>query len=391
MSHERARQYDGPNRDIEFARQMIPYAAMKSVLRIISINFGILLAGVVIAELIFGNWIFGPSYGLMNLPRNERRLIDVSQFVPDGGIVRYTRDEYGLRGDYGDDPARIDVLAMGGSTTDERYITDDETWVAQLQEQFRVHGKPITVVNAAIDGQSSVGHINALTQWLPKIPGLRPKFMIFYVGINDTAVDDSTPTQFDRIASPSRSRRIRQYFANHSALYNLVRTVRGMIHADRAQLLHGRVMRRVARWVPVAERVDPQEMRGMNARLLTAYASRLRALNELTRRMGAEPIFVTQTRTDFKTEDGKLFILVMPGPDGRVVSDSSDMSLVTLQLFNETTLSVCAELKLTCVDLATKIDFAEEDFYDAIHTTSAGARKIAYFLYEALADKIRLD
>jgi hypothetical protein len=54
-------------------------------------------------------------------------------------------------------------------------------------------------------------------------------------------------------------------------------------------------------------------------------------------------------------------------------------------------LAVCAELKLTCVDLATKIDFAEEDFYDAIHTTPKGSKKIAEFLYDALADKIKLS
>jgi len=368
---------------------MIPYVAMKASLRVVLINFGVLLAAIIIAELFFGNWIFGPSYGLMNLPRNEHRQTDVSQFVPNGGTIRYTRDEYGLRGDYGGNPAKIDVLAMGGSTTDERYITDDETWAAQLQAQFRAHNKPVTVANAAIDGQSSIGHINALSQWLPMIPGLRPRYVIFYLGINDVAVNDVTATQFDEIASPSRSRRIRQYIINHSALYNLYRTARGMIQADRAQLMHGRLMRRVARWVPVTEHIDPREMLQADARLFAAYATRLKVLSELSRRMGAEPIFVTQTRTDYKTEDGKLFILVMPDRYGQFVSASSDSSLVRLQLFNEMTLAACAELNLTCVDLATKIDFAEEDFYDAIHTTSIGSKKIAAFLYGALADTIQ--
>ncbi len=362
---------------------------MKAFLRIVSINFGVLLAAIVVAELIFGNWLSGPSYGLMNLPRNERRLVDVSQFVPNSSVIRYTRDEYGLRGDYRGDPAKIDVLAIGGSTTDERYITDDETWVAQLQAQFGAHGKPVRIANAAIDGQSSVGHINALTQWLSKIPGLRPRYVIFYVGINDVAVNDTTTTQFDQIVSPSRSRQIRQYITNHSALYNLYRTALGMIQADRAQLLHGRVMRRVARWVPVTERIDPQEMHKTDARLLDAYAARLKVLTELTRRMGAEPIFVTQMRTDYKIEDGKLFTLVMPRRDGTFIAEGSDWSLVRLQLFNETTLTTCAELRLTCIDLATQIDFTEEDFYDAIHTTPIGSKKIATFLYGALSETIR--
>jgi hypothetical protein len=284
---------------------------MKTIARIASINLAVFLTALIVAELIFGSWIFGPYYGRMNLPRNVSRLLEVSQFVPGNQLVCYTRDAYGLRRDYRGNLARIDALAIGGLTTDERYVTDGETRVAQLQEQFRAHGRPFTLANAAIDGQSSLGDIKTLTHWLQKIPGLRPKHLLFYVGINDVALDDATPMQFDQIASPSRRRQISQFVMNQSALYHLYRTVLGTIRAERAQLIHGQLTRNVAQWLPIHVRCDIEDTRRENADFLTAYRERLRILVELSRRLGAEPIFTTQTRGDYKEEDGQSFVLKM--------------------------------------------------------------------------------
>ncbi|MEX2450971.1 MAG: hypothetical protein WD407_08970, partial [Rhodospirillales bacterium] len=73
-------------------------------------------------EAIFGNWIFGPQYGFLNIPRNTTRHFDVSA-VYGGGRTQYTREKHGLRGDFRN-PADIDMLVIGGSTTNELYIDD---------------------------------------------------------------------------------------------------------------------------------------------------------------------------------------------------------------------------------------------------------------------------
>ena len=67
----------------------------------------------------------------------------------------------------------------------------------------------------------------------------------------------------------------------------------------------------------------------------------------------------------------------------------SDRDVVTLQLFDESTLEICRNLQLDCVDLATQIDFNDGDFYDGIHTTPSGSRKIAVIVHEALKDKLK--
>ena len=44
-----------------------------------------------------------------------------------GKVITYKRDPHGLRGAYRGNPAVIDVLVMGGSTTDERFLHNRET------------------------------------------------------------------------------------------------------------------------------------------------------------------------------------------------------------------------------------------------------------------------
>ena len=53
-------------------------------------------------------------------------------------------------------------------------------------------------------------------------------------------------------------------------------------------------------------------------------------------------------------------------------------------MFNETTLAVCRDLAVLCLDLARELDFDREDFYDHIHTTPSGSRKIGDYLYDRL-------
>ena len=50
----------------------------KKTLSVFLINFLLTLLVVLLAELIFGNWIFGPKYSVLNIPRNENRHFDVS-------------------------------------------------------------------------------------------------------------------------------------------------------------------------------------------------------------------------------------------------------------------------------------------------------------------------
>ena len=95
----------------------------------------------------------------------------------DLGVVRYSRDRWGLRGNHSD-PSDINILTIGGSTTDELYSDDSETWSARLQQLFAQAGVPAVVGNVGINGHLTVGHINSMEFWLSRIPQLKPKVIL---------------------------------------------------------------------------------------------------------------------------------------------------------------------------------------------------------------------
>ncbi|MBT3358180.1 MAG: hypothetical protein HN403_00960 [Rhodospirillales bacterium] len=45
------------------------------------------------AEIIFGSWVFGPDFGVMNIPRDSLHVFDVSNLYGKTDKIRYSRDK----------------------------------------------------------------------------------------------------------------------------------------------------------------------------------------------------------------------------------------------------------------------------------------------------------
>ncbi len=356
---------------------------MKFALKIVAINVAVLLALCLAGEIVFGNWFFGPDYRGMNIPRDLARTFDVNALYRRDAPIRYTRDEFGFRGPYAGLDV-IDVLTLGGSTTNQLYVDDDETWQAEMRRGFAAIGKPKSIVNAAVDGQSSYGHIAVFDRWFPNVPGLKARFVLAYVGVNDVALD--APTKFDDMHSPDPMRRFADMIRNKSALYDLFRTVRGMVRARRANLVHSESWEPPTawgNWAPVGvEAGAPSGVPPDGEGSLADYADRLRELARRVRAFGAEPIFVTQPAGTFRIRDGRIWVPL--DGEGGLIPDGYRW----IAPLNETTMRVCRDLGAICVDLASRLSFADGDFYDPVHNTPSGTRKIGRFLFEALRDRI---
>jgi len=356
------------------------------MLRVIGINAALLAVVLLAAELVFGTWLFGPSYGSLNLPRNLTRVYEVGDPAKATRTVVYTRDRHGLRGKY-DSPATIGVLALGGSTTNEVYVSDGETWTDRLAEHFARAGVPLNVVNAGAEGQTTVGHLRNFDAWFPLIPDLKARYVLAYVGINDMALGpDGThadQSRYDRAQSPSMARRIKSYIRNNSVLYRLWRMGRGMRKAKDARLVHATVVHADATWLPVSVAIAPPPPDGTLGRQVAAYQSRVAALIRRIRATGAEAVIVTQQRSNWRRENG--VVLFAAGKDG----DPDIGSYAEMTLFNRAAMAACAEAGATCIDLANEIEFRPGDFYDWVHTTPAGSARIAEYLFGKLKDRVR--
>lgn len=340
---------------------------MLNVLKICSINLSLLLAAAVAAEILFGTWFSKDPLDALAMPRNQAILVSGQGLFPGGEEFVYRRDRWGLRG-AGEDPAKVTVLTMGGSTTNQLYLPEASTWQMVVQREFQAEGRDIRIANAGIDGLSTIGVITQLESWLPHVPGLKPRFILAYVGINDTHI---TGAGIDKLAHSSTNKWIRQ----HSALVRGWNVVVGAIGARKAKLNHHALDFQRAKWTDLPN--------GTEHRIdLEAYGQRLRRIVELGRAAGAEPIFVTKSRGDYRLVGGRMEGLAADrGPNGL---DEYRM----LSRMNEVTMAVCREQGLRCLDLASAHIFGEGDFYDRVHNTPQGAERLGRWLHDRLAPLI---
>jgi lysophospholipase L1-like esterase len=347
--------------------------------RVVLVNLAILTALLALVELVMGTWIFGPNLGSLNIHTNVQFAITGSPYYPPGTVAHYRRDRYGLRGDYGGDPARITLLTVGGSTTAEVTVGEGDTWSDALARGLRGQGKSVTIANAGVDGHSTVGHIKSFDAWFAKIPGLRPRYIVFLVGVNDRGVAPDAVSGPDSLVNDTAYKRARAFVENNSAIVRLARTLRGWIAARRIGVHHGSGGRETedSKWVPAPLPADLAERLHAS---VEAYGRRLRVLHARALAFGATPIYVTQINGDGRIIGGVVHEIEGSG-GGRIFAE--------LALYNAELLRFCAEVRAHCADLAAELKFGPGDFYDAVHTTPQGSRKIGEYLAGKLKDIVK--
>jgi hypothetical protein len=340
--------------------------------KIVGINLLLIVLLLIPVELWFGRWLDGPGAVSM-LDANPGRVeVRSSPLYPPGNRITNSRNQYGFRGGPAN-PARIDVLAIGGSTTAERYIDDKDIWTRQLETGLRESGCPIAVANAGVDGYSTVGHIASFNGWFDRVPGLKPRFMLAYIGVNDAAVNPKAAWYEDSVRYKSRWRQFEHYVAARSALHRLRVTLRGWWQARQNQLVHDEVpITPSTQWESASL---PTDFDASVRPKVEAYRQRLARLTELIRDFGAQPIYVTQKRMDGRIVDGHWQQIA--GSDGA-------HNTATVDAINQATLAFCSDTGESCIDLAGRIDFAASEFADALHTNPAGSAHIGRFLAREL-------
>lgn len=347
------------------------------MLRVLGINVAILLGLALAAELIFGDWVSPRDFGALNLPRSTVRTFDVRNLYG-GGTITNTRDEHGLRGDYGALP-NVDILAIGGSTTNELYVDDGSIWTAVLQKELRTLDPEWGVANAGVEGQSTVGHIYDFDVWFPNLLGLRPKYVLAYIGVNDVVVESHA--DYDAITTPDPMRNFAQWFKNQSAIYRLYQVARGMLEARNAKVIHGGAAARRGPWAEV-----PPPSLDVDATIrerTEEYAARVGRLIERIEAFGAQAIIVTQSRSGYRVDLGRVFAAQLP--DGKRDLDG----YVEQSAFNAAAMRACrAKPGAICIDLGAELRFGDNDFYDWVHTTASGSVRIGEYLARELKSRI---
>ena len=251
-----------------------------------------------------------------------------------------------------------------------------------LQKQFNAVGVPVVVGNAGVSGQSTFGHIKDFDWWFPYIPHLKPKYILFYVGLNDFYIDAGAAV--DVIEDNTLVSTIKE----HSAVYHVLRIIKGTYEGMlKLKLGHTKVDFTKVKWT--SERLQ-KDYTFMSPRL-DAFAQRLRILVDKTRRLGAKPIFVTQPARFYRiTASGVQGLeAVIPAYDGRPINGVDYYYM--MKRFNHVMQTVCNEEHAVFVDVAAASEWDDDDFYDHAHMTPKGAHKVGICMFEKLKNVINVS
>jgi len=353
----------------------------------ILINVIILLIGLAALEFYFGDWWLDSRLFLTRIPRS------VQMSFPDTGLYKgfsgsvYTRDKFGLRGDY-NQLDQIDVLTVGGSTTDQRYIDDNLTWQEHLRDYLEHEtGSNFSIVNAGVDGQSTYGHIENFEHWFSFIPKLRARYVLYYVGLNDKY--EGLVSLSDDYVSPvvaskeSESKEKTLSLLRKSAFYNAWINAVGYVRRD-SGMGHRKTNWDEENWIHSS--VETGEWKN-DWPYLEAYMERLSTLIDMTENWGGKVIIVNQKSLHSRYNDSTFEVLVP-----KEWSAEKAIRIVRLeQVYASATIAVCKLKAAICIDLFNdlKYQLKEAHFYDYDHNNPAGTELIGKYIGQQLLPNLR--
>ncbi|MES1220084.1 MAG: SGNH/GDSL hydrolase family protein [Bacteroidota bacterium] len=347
--------------------------------------FGLLICEIILR--IYNPFPFALKKGKLILPSNQVKVY-TNKWIPKlDRKIHYSRNSLGFRGPEPTDSVSrlLSIITIGGSTTECKFQSDSLTWSFLLYKALKHQNDSIWLNNAGIDGHSTFGHLLLLQEYVLK---LKPKYALFLTGINDEEIE--APDEFDLMTEKKITTNSFKGFLksvlNHT---ELGRTAFNFYHVQIAYkkgLIH--------RDMNIAELTDvilPDSV--INRRIafeqnfVNAYKERIDKIVSMCLEAGIQPVLITQPSLFGSYVDSASHISM--GNKWYKNGSNNDNSLLeekVLEMYNDVLRSFSN--KIIVVDLARQMPKNSLYYYDFIHYTNAGAKKIAEILFSNLAPVI---
>lgn len=274
------------------------------------------------------------------------------------------------------------IIAVGGSTTYCIMHSDARTWPAELGNHLGNSLQGVWINNAGLSGHSTFAHIVLMKEIVSK---LRPKVVLFLVGINDLALgsmgESDAETVKGRIifSSPKGFLKSVSLYSEVLALgLNLYRNYAGW----RSMPVHGYLDLTRVGYLKVPPAVEERYVARSSEPYIQSYETRLKRLIDISRQAGIEPVFITQP------------LLVGPAVDDITKVDlaaikvdetrNGQMWWESLEVYNDVTRTVGHENGVLVIDLARQMPKSSRYFYDYMHYTNEGDQIVADIVYRSL-------
>lgn len=355
---------------------------MKSFL-ILSTTITVLVSiGIIFFEIFFGDWIFKNEWrdaNYLNIIRNYKSETTIKNLVEEDLSYRiyYSRDFYGLRSSCNYEK-NIDILTIGGSTTDQRYISDENTFQEVLQKKISKNlNKKICIFNAGVDGHSTHGHIKSFDNWFNLIPDFNPKIIFLYIGINDAGIRDY-PNLFDykNYENASILKKIYHESVTINGLRRLKYIVKSLltrnVYGDHL-LLHSKSIYKYTA-TSITNEFDK-----INIKNIEKFKSRLDILLDKISKYDSKVVCISQPHFLVNKIDDEII-----GIDSAFEYKGKHYNGLD---FEKSISSINEVMKSNCefyIEISSdKFNF-EKDFYDPVHMLPSGSKKLASIIFEEM-------
>jgi lysophospholipase L1-like esterase len=328
--------------------------------------------------------------GRIDLPVHAKKEFALGSVPGLDTKVSVTFNSIGFRGPEPpvDWDSAITMICVGGSTTQCLYLSDGTTWPDCLAAKFEAKQANVWINNAGIDGHSSFGHLELLDQFLV---ALRPKVLLFLVGLNDVDREDLSQYDASTLRSLKRdedsiARTVQRMMLRNSDAFALLDNFRLQWSARRKGLTHGEPIghQPISASIesrPLTDESRTQWLAQRNPICLEGYQRRLEAIVKRCAAVGIECILVTQP------------VLYGVGRDDITGVDLERVSVGEvdgwthwrlLQQYNQVTKQVGQDNNVSVIDLANELPKSSRYFYDLTHYNQEGAQAVAEIVYQGI-------
>jgi lysophospholipase L1-like esterase len=313
------------------------------------------------------------------LPTHTRRVIQNTNYPDIDKRIVVSTNSLGFRGPE-PPPAFADALTLvtvGGSTTECLYVSDGKTWPDLVGKELAAHFRDVWVDNAGLDGHSTFGHGLLLEQ---RIARLRPKIVVFLIGINDVGRDDLKVADAAVVAGGAGTGlwgKTVAAAAEHSAIVSTVLNLLRYREARKLNRIHRELQIRWARVLTPDRRRANAMLAEHRERYIPGYRARVEGLVRDCRRARIEPVLVTQPALYGNAVDPttKVFLGTLEVDADQQLYGSLAWRL--LEEYNDVVRDIGRRRGVLVIDLARELPKDSRLFYDFVHFDNSGSAAVA--------------
>ena len=352
-----------------------------SLIKIVGFNAVIFFIFILLLELFFGSWINFLTKKKSKIPIPALIINETLYFNPEKinkdnkKIIQYKRNNLGYRS-YDVKTKKTLFLSIGGSTTDQQFITEGNTWQDKLDEKFPKY----EFINGGVGGHSSYGHYISLENWHSRyLDSDDVKFILYYIGLNDVSLlknEDSKTNKIFNFYEKSKFTVFKNFLKENSFFAKRIYILRnklGLIDLN-ANIFNSHFMRK-------------------EDFLKEGKILKIENNNYLDDYPEYKSIFTNLIKYNFKFfPDSNVFIVQQQIPGCKYINSLNIIDrhpndrkycLNLLKVYNLQKYYLkeyLSEYKITLIEMYKENILGDNHVYDYIHTNELGSAKIAEYI-----------